>query len=696
MSSWLEGGWRRQPAAQPGGVRQPWQSPGSTDHIPLGHWQGDAYAAVDPYSWWGGDWNAHGAAISAYNADMAGWFGDGAWPAVPQGVASAQEEQTAVPSHDTYRLLQQRAAHAQLEHSAYAAAADAAAAAAADAAAKLAAATAAVNVVAASAAGTNVGGNTALPIDAPILATPAPAASTTKTSTRISLFGALGGEDGDGSVVDAHQHIKARATVAQRPPPQEKTQRKRAELDFARFALAPLGVLDGTVASAEYGEGDAAVAASATPASWIELVRHHTRTRKEVEFIVEKVVASQCIEKPEHVTILVSALGRRQSWERAVDLLQQTESLFGPNEISYGAAISACAKVGRWQNAIGLLEEMPRRSLTPDAISYNLAIKACAVAAQWQRGLSFLEELLRKNVEVSDLSYSHTIGVCQKSQQWQQALAILGKIPPDRLDKVDAVTQAWSAGDRWPKVMGRSRSAKAEKARFLRTWSAGAQPPEESIMRKPWEYGPQGPQAQRICFDFSSDAVSHNIPASGNSSTSYNFPVPTDPLGRENIFDMSGAIEVDPTAQADPANCGFSDPYGEAFEEESISESPGRESYEVQQRELNASCSLEVPQWEHALLLLETASNQPSEEQLNMGEKYGHAITACAHARQWEHALRLLEGMLEQSFEPDAPSYDAVIGAVEANGSSDDLADNQECLLDLIEARHAAMMTATL
>ena len=48
-----------------------------------------------------------------------------------------------------------------------------------------------------------------------------------------------------------------------------------------------------------------------------------------------------------------------------------------PNVITYNAAISACEKGGRADEALKLLAEMKTAGLEPDVITYNAVISAC-------------------------------------------------------------------------------------------------------------------------------------------------------------------------------------------------------------------------------------------------------------------------------------------------------------------------------
>ena len=49
-----------------------------------------------------------------------------------------------------------------------------------------------------------------------------------------------------------------------------------------------------------------------------------------------------------------------------------------PIVITYSAAISACEKWKHWEEALHLLQEMLRRSLTPNVVSCNSAMNGAA------------------------------------------------------------------------------------------------------------------------------------------------------------------------------------------------------------------------------------------------------------------------------------------------------------------------------
>ena len=98
----------------------------------------------------------------------------------------------------------------------------------------------------------------------------------------------------------------------------------------------------------------------------------------------------------------------RFAWERRPnDQAAEDELLHwqvSPDIISYGTAISACAKARRWQKALSLLHGMRTsdglsvndfrlQPVQPNEITYGGAISACAAASRWREALALLEEM---------------------------------------------------------------------------------------------------------------------------------------------------------------------------------------------------------------------------------------------------------------------------------------------------------------
>eukprot|EP00933_Yihiella_yeosuensis_P060024 TRINITY_DN6197_c2_g1_i1.p1 TRINITY_DN6197_c2_g1~~TRINITY_DN6197_c2_g1_i1.p1 ORF type:complete len:658 (-),score=75.97 TRINITY_DN6197_c2_g1_i1:179-2152(-) len=66
------------------------------------------------------------------------------------------------------------------------------------------------------------------------------------------------------------------------------------------------------------------------------------------------------------------------------------QGTLSPDEITYNAAMSACAQSGGWLMAQKLLKTMAKSMVESSQVSYGAAISACVGAAAWRRGLHVL------------------------------------------------------------------------------------------------------------------------------------------------------------------------------------------------------------------------------------------------------------------------------------------------------------------
>jgi len=109
-----------------------------------------------------------------------------------------------------------------------------------------------------------------------------------------------------------------------------------------------------------------------------------------------------------------------------------------PNVVSYSAAISACEKAGRADDALALLDELKVRaqrdpSMRPSVVTYSAAIAACAKAGRADDALELFDELkalarhdssMRPNV----VTYSAAIAACGKAGLVDRATTLLAEL----------------------------------------------------------------------------------------------------------------------------------------------------------------------------------------------------------------------------------------------------------------------------
>ena len=72
--------------------------------------------------------------------------------------------------------------------------------------------------------------------------------------------------------------------------------------------------------------------------------------------------------------LVLGICGAHGDWRRALQLLKRIER---PDEFSFGAAIKACQKDARWEEALQLLGSMSASGVEPNTITFNSAISAC-------------------------------------------------------------------------------------------------------------------------------------------------------------------------------------------------------------------------------------------------------------------------------------------------------------------------------
>ena len=65
-----------------------------------------------------------------------------------------------------------------------------------------------------------------------------------------------------------------------------------------------------------------------------------------------------------------------------------------PSKPSFNASISACEKGKQWEGALGLLQELVHKLLTPNVVSFSASISAYEKSKQWEGALGLLQEMV--------------------------------------------------------------------------------------------------------------------------------------------------------------------------------------------------------------------------------------------------------------------------------------------------------------
>ena len=147
----------------------------------------------------------------------------------------------------------------------------------------------------------------------------------------------------------------------------------------------------------------------------------------------------------------ISACAKSGKWQQAVALLEvMPVARIAPNTITYNSAISACSKGGASDRALDLLSKMRcEPGAQPDVISYNAAISSCRQRGEWARAQSLLDEMRVAGVVPTTRTYSACISTCTEGRQWRRALALLAEmraagVEPD-LSSLTAAMQVLTA-----------------------------------------------------------------------------------------------------------------------------------------------------------------------------------------------------------------------------------------------------------
>lgn len=79
---------------------------------------------------------------------------------------------------------------------------------------------------------------------------------------------------------------------------------------------------------------------------------------------------------------------------------------------SFNSVINALGMAGRWEDALGVMEDMVLEQVTPNSVTYASAINACGKSRQLRRALGLLREAHLAGIEVS----SATLGFCNATK----------------------------------------------------------------------------------------------------------------------------------------------------------------------------------------------------------------------------------------------------------------------------------------
>jgi len=131
------------------------------------------------------------------------------------------------------------------------------------------------------------------------------------------------------------------------------------------------------------------------------------------------------------LTIALTAYGNLGLWRRALQVMEYYQSEGNrPSIYSYGAAIQACGKDGRWVEALELLDIvlMSDRDIEPNAFVFSAAISACANGNQYKKAIEVFYQMEPAGVKPDRVCYNAAITSCARSGKWDLATGLLDEM----------------------------------------------------------------------------------------------------------------------------------------------------------------------------------------------------------------------------------------------------------------------------
>ena len=378
----------------------------------------------------------------------------------------------------------------------------------------------------------------------------------------------------------------------------------------------------------------------------------------------------------------ISAHGRTANWRAA---LAELRSLEDANAVHFNAAIDACGKSGRWEEALSLLREMasmPSPSMRPDAFSFSSTISAQSKAPDgWRRALALLRAMRMHGLEPSRYCYNAAITVCGSGGEWRRALQLLSAMedrpnpPPDVYSFNTAIAACGRAGQ-WVAALELLERATSLGVCDVVTFSSAMGALRNSGR---WE------QALEVLGRMDAAGVQPNRVA-------YASAISACATGGQwvlaiKLLDDMREVGVSPDVRhcaAAIAACDKGGAWEMALKLLLRMDGRGVPPNTVAYNSAISACA-RAAQWRAALALLERMTPAPSPSPGGRGVgrgggqgagqgggqgavantvSYNSAISACGRGGAWEAALRLATSMEGGGVRPDAITHNSVLDAL--------------------------------
>ncbi|WIA19290.1 hypothetical protein OEZ85_003925 [Tetradesmus obliquus] len=131
-----------------------------------------------------------------------------------------------------------------------------------------------------------------------------------------------------------------------------------------------------------------------------------------------------------HYSAIIGALGACGKWQAAVAQLQHLKLLASsqrslrPNQVTYSAAITACARGHMLDVALELFAEMQATGLVPDEVTYSIVLSTASRAGDWDTVQQLLEVMHSQGMPARTPVYAAYLRQLCKLEEWNRALSL--------------------------------------------------------------------------------------------------------------------------------------------------------------------------------------------------------------------------------------------------------------------------------
>ncbi|CAJ1424177.1 unnamed protein product [Effrenium voratum] len=155
----------------------------------------------------------------------------------------------------------------------------------------------------------------------------------------------------------------------------------------------------------------------------------------------------------EQAQAAIGACGKARRWQQAVHLLGALIAEDLADVFSFTSAISACEKASQWRQALDLLTAVFAHKTEPSVFTYNSALSACARGSQWQISLGLLQDFEARHLRADVVTYNCLI----RSADWALALFFLRSLPSQTVRPTvisfNAALDACGKAGQWTQVL---------------------------------------------------------------------------------------------------------------------------------------------------------------------------------------------------------------------------------------------------